>query len=544
MTTFSSVKLYNRCRFRTNTSPPYTYSEYEEADLHKPIWTNSNLPPELNSSDLLGTYSDLTPRKGRELSEMELPIEMMRLFGQAATYQAPRFLEITYSGTVIYGWIDSVDSIATKGPKVNTLIRWHVDYWLTAQRMNHRISSQSLTKQPVALGQGRVKRGLEASARPDPTVPRKWTIKSTNNIAGWDKPYIVVYYTSSNYSYLNTFPVGGSIENYGPCMDKFDAYNGNMIARMGLSSAAIIGIWVCPFNPIPTGSVQNDGTYYWYNSPFLANIVTVTLTVTETTTDDHIKTVVTDAYGNVAGTLPWGITYDKIHTTLDIGTTGANAIIEFGKGLVVGNAVYGEVISIPLPAIPVFSNAMNDYVFSGQRSYDLEMAKQNNERGLINGIANAGQGAVAGAVMGSIVPGVGTAIGAVAGAGFTAAGAGINFALQAHYDNKAQEATDRLMANQALNTVIGAGGPNWYYYSHSMAVITMERDSVSEAELSTEQTELGFITDYYETDCQTLILNGGGFRIEGVQVKGDILPEGRAYIQALFARGVHIDLIG
>ena len=71
----------------------------------------------------------------------------------------------------------------------------------------------------------------------------------------------------------------------------------------------------------------------------------------------------------------------------------------------------------------------------------------------------------------------------------------------------------------------------------------MVRDSESAAELSLEQSELGYITDSQIADCSTLIAAGGGIRIEGVEVKGNILPEGKAYIAALFARGVHLDIL-
>ena len=546
--------MYNRCRFRNRTTPPYTYAEYEESDLHKPIWTNANLPPELNSADLDGTYTDLTPRKGRELSEMELPINMMRLFGQAATYQMPRFLEITYSGSVIYGWIDSVDTIASKGPNVNTLIRWHVDYWLTAQRMNHRISLQSLSKQPVTLGQGRVKRGLEASARPDPSNPRRWVTKDVKSLSE-GKWVLIYYHAQSGNNYIVTYEMNGTITNHNRSFTTTETYNNTVLDTINIDPDDVFGIWAVPWRIGTAYSIQDGVTpdgqnvSWYYGDPTSTAVRSFPLT--ETTNDDHIKTVITDFYGNAAATLPWGMHYNYYSETIDIGTSGCNLIIRFAyvppspDPTVVYPPVEGGVVTISCPSIPLFSNALSSYILSGQYKYDRDTADYARQQAAYSGIANVGQSILSGAVAGTIAaPGIGTVAGAVGGAVASLMGTVTDYAVGTTFDEKSLQATYKLMADQATNAIIGAGGPKWLLGSDCYAVVRMERDSVSEAELSTEQTELGFITDYYETDCQTLILNGGGFRIEGVQVKGDILPEGRAYIQALFARGVHIDLIG
>ena len=71
----------------------------------------------------------------------------------------------------------------------------------------------------------------------------------------------------------------------------------------------------------------------------------------------------------------------------------------------------------------------------------------------------------------------------------------------------------------------------------------MTADAVSKAEIEAEQSELGFVTDTYAANCSTIVSQGGGLRIEGLEVKGDLSREGRDYISTLFARGVHLDLI-
>ena len=77
----------------------------------------------------------------------------------------------------------------------------------------------------------------------------------------------------------------------------------------------------------------------------------------------------------------------------------------------------------------------------------------------------------------------------------------------------------------------------------SWKIVKLVRDAESAAELTAEQSELGYITDTFAADCSTIISTGGGLRIEGLEVKGAISREGREYIAALFARGVHIDIL-
>ena len=99
------------------------------------------------------------------------------------------------------------------------------------------------------------------------------------------------------------------------------------------------------------------------------------------------------------------------------------------------------------------------------------------------------------------------------------------------------------MSNQASNVIINGGGCSCWSMDKVWKLICLTRDPVSAAELTAEQSELGYITDTYAADCSTIVATGGGLRIEGLEVKGAISREGREYIAALFARGVHIDIL-
>ena len=111
-------------------------------------------------------------------------------------------------------------------------------------------------------------------------------------------------------------------------------------------------------------------------------------------------------------------------------------------------------------------------------------------------------------------------------------------------NDEKMKANNRLLSNQAGSVLISGGGDAWKTSLYgSWNIVALVRDSESAAALSAEQAEMGYITDMFVSDCTSLISGGGGLRIEGLEITGDMNREGKAYIQALFARGVHLDLI-
>lgn len=567
MVTYPSVILYERAAFRKSNGPPITYQYYEEGDLHRPYWpTSGGIPPTyLDPALKLHELTNITPKKGREYSEMEVPISFTSLDNLASTLKAPRFLMIReLNSYVIFGWIDDAIPIATKGPNANTLIRWHPDYWLTYCAMAWMKVQQGIgTKTPLTFGQGRVKRGPATMARPDPSAPRRWVYKNSISLKSlYTGDYTgnwAIFLISNNTgtwssNKLAMFPIGGTITGSGNCPTRTEIFNGTIITMLNTTSDKILGAWFSPVPPgiIASANVVNGGGKYWYEIDYRGTTAqTAWISVSEYTTSDTRKAIVLDQLGNAIATLPWGITFNRLKLQVDIGVNGAQLIIGFiDYDPTDPTTDYapvetdGRSVSMPLAAIPLFSNAMSDYVFSGQRSYDMEYAQLQAERTLWSGVANTGSSAIGGAIAGSAAaPGVGTVAGAVAGASSSLIGSAIGFAIGAHYDVKAQEAVDKLTANQAGSVVQYGGGDYAIESAYGACVVIMDADAVSKAELEGEQGQLGYICDAYTSNAGTLIANGGGLRIEGLQIDGDISPEGKASIQALFARGVHIDII-
>lgn len=541
---FSQVTIYREC---ADSGTVYT-----ENGLHRP-YQITNL-----TGTTIQTFIDVHPRKSEQYSRMVVPLQ----YKPIGTGQ-PRFLKVTEKsfddyGTevlaTIYGWVDSVKTLTEPDTEsgsnvqldsnlINTEVRWHIDWWLTRQEYSGTRAKYK---------GGRLKRGPASYARPDPSAPRLWTTDSVTQIGNATDRWCIVQYvhTDNGSTRIKTlfWPVGGSIDIGGTTyqgMNLDGIYSGAVEEVFGLDTDSVIGAWISPVPPLKTANLtpvpSTIGLWYAYDE-LMTFPDHFDLTLTAAVTSDSAKYVIVDPYGAVMATAPWGLTFDTVRVAVDIGAAGAGLLLKFLDSTDTADAGEGRETVIPLITVPITSNNWQSYNISGQRAYDLETARIQNEQQLVNGIAGAATAAATGAVMGSIVPGVGTLAGAAVGLGSSLISTGINFGTGSMYQGQTQAAVDRLMSNQANNLAFGAGGASW---ASSVSpgywkLVKMTRDSVSLAELTAEQSELGYLTDTQVADCSTLIAGKGGLRIEGLEVYG-VAPEGARYISNMFARGVHID---
>lgn len=572
------VKLFKECRMKVpDGNGGWEWRDFREDELHRPYISPTSTQASIDdsSSNLLYEGTPTMPRKGRLLSEIELPIEYAKFAGVGSRVSIPKFImldmkadETSAFEVLARGWVDSVEPIATKGPLVNTLIRWHVDYWhtITALEFSARLSP-SYDSRGLSFGRGTFKRGPAGMARPDPGAPRKWVYKSAsrikdiaqNNLGG---DWAIFLVSSSNSGWNNNtikfFPINGSISGSGLCPEIQDIMNGNIITMMGTSSDKIIGAWfsaVAPYNP-PNANIEHNSqsTRFWYSATYTgtSDFTFYGNMPGDVTADDSTRVQLTDMLGNPIYTLPWGMTFNCLKLQVDIGANGSQLIVGFinydpTDPLSPFNEkpeTEGRTAIVPLPAIPLFSNAMSDYVYSGQREFDIDNAKMQREQAVWSGVANLGSSVIGGAVAGSVAaPGAGTIAGAVAGFASGTIGVGANAVISTHYDIKSQEMTDKLVSNQAGGVVQYGGGDYSYRAPFGAAVLITQADPLSKGVLAAEQSEMGYVTDVFTTNCTTVIQSGGPMRIEGLEVKGDLSKEARTYIQQMFARGVHLDLI-
>lgn len=562
---FPDVKIYSKLTIGTTV--------YEEEDLHKPYFTatasRTNFKSFAKDADKLHGFTDVQPRKGKEFSEMELAIAWDEFTG-VKLFETPKLIVIRLSKlnpagayTFVYGWIDDAEPVATKGPQPNTRIRWHVDWWLTWTDYNwFQIAGEPATQKnwsprKVTIGAGRLTRGPAELARPDPSLPRQWVYSGKSiDLTNPKGPAVIVIFNKTGQSGETSINIASwwlndKASDRNPIPIEM-IYSGLTEECMGLDPDSIIGIYFAPFIPIetndPHGHKYQDVMYDWYEKPSgKANALYIQGWEEYEETDDAAKWVVIDPLGTTYATLPWHMKFKSVEMRIDVGTSGASLIITFEEQSKDSHQrlTEGRRIQIPLISAPVTSNAMASYVLSGKQEYDRTMAAIQQEQNFKSGIANAGTGAIGGAIAGSAAsPGLGTLAGLIGGAASSVLGSYFTAEIQKETDKKSFEAMDRYTSNQTSNVIISAGGTAWLLDGTAKwMMVKLKRDPESLEELETEQSELGYVTDSYKTDCSPIIAAGGGLRIEGLEIKGDIPREGKNYISSLFAHGVHIDLI-
>ena len=537
--TFGRVRIYPYLQIQGETA------QYLEEDLHRP--DPSSITNNTFFTDLRDYWVNVAPRAGEELSAMELPATGEQTPAVTYTPDSDKYRFIIVEGATVlnkvYGWIDSISIIVSRGEKKSILVRWHPDWFLT---MGSRSSS--------VYGSGRILRGPASMARPDPSAPRSWRYKSISDlIPNRTSRYCIVEYikTVNNYTTIccawwqigETITVGG---NPYVTINLDGIYHGEIEDEMEIDPDSIIGAWLAPYQPFSTGTVKTtaNGVAWRESDPSKYGSGTLSLPSAGFTTDDNQKSILMDSYGSPAWTVPWGYTIHYCNYMYNIGTGYCSVIYSFNEG---NNAQYNEglVVEVPLITVPITSNAWASYNYSGQREYDITMRNIQKDQAAVNGIANIGTSAINGAIAGTLVAaGPGTVAGALAGIVSSAVGTGVSYVTQGSFDSRTQEAVDKLTANQAGTMIITGGGLGSfekYLINPGDCFIVMERDTESAAELADEQSELGYVTDTFCSDCSTVISGGGGLRIENLTVHG-VGPEAGRYISALFARGVHIDI--
>lgn len=526
---------------------------YTEGSIHKcapkptVLTTGGNLIATLSATPQ--TVIEVVPKNGDALRRMEIstpyvpgPIPTRKELCDPTAAQ-PSFLTMKLDGNTVYGWIDDITSKVHSANQYSYVIDWHVDWWLTAGNL-------------ASYGSGRLLRGPETYARPDPSEPRLWKCKERLPINTSD-PWVTVIYISKSKRLTTRYWQPGHTITIGidsiHTLDWNEAYSGDIADDLELDPDDIVNAYVCPRRPGRAADpifVNADRTCAAYEIG-IGNIATMgasswSIGNVTRATDDSTKYVITDPTGAILATLPWGLSFSSVHYSLDIGTNGGYISIRFADDVphTTNKTGEGRVITVPLQTLPVTSDAWSSYNYSGERTYDKEMKRIQQEQTAANGIAGIGTGIIGGAIAGSMVaPGPGTIAGAAAGAISGVIGLGVGYSSTGNFNKREQAAVDRLKSNQASNVIL-TGNSNVWQNSEIMEgrwyIVALERDPVSAAELTAEHTEIGYITDTILADASTVISGKGPLQIQDLQVSG-LNPEGNRYISAMFARGVHLD---
>lgn len=531
----------------------------------------------------------LRPRKGSTLTSLELPLCYSEVFEMSYLWMQAE----DPSGIIeLFGWIDTCALIATSADAVR--IDWSVDWW------------RSFSGGAV-FGAGRLMRCADADRRrPISTQPRYRTVLKYRDIDDDEsKGYlwvIVSYRETSGERNILTYPifpdrtaqchigVAADINTTDPstvtggyCPSFIQTISGSIPTLLSLNSTSIDGAWISPICPIERREINpypnvgydfiiSSAKYSFVNGAIKLKAASSTaqagapyivknLDIPRADGDDYSQPVmttdtrtyvVTDCYGNIRGTVPYGIPFRYAIGVLDIGNVSCSLKIVFLNapydpiGYPLGKATtQGMSITISLPSVPISSSAYSDYVYSGQRDYEMELASLQNEQNMVHGLSGAIGGAAIGGLVGSIIPGAGTAVGALGGAaagGITgAASAGINYAVDEFiYKDKFQDLEDKKYSNQSGNLMIPGDGFGWLKFYICPQIILLEADSTFQMEFIQHVAQEGYPCDSPVESVSPFITAGGPLQIRNLMITGDIPPVAKRTIKALLETGIRI----
>lgn len=530
---------------------------YTQGCVEVPPSGSKKLPiPDWTSSE------DLRPRRGSTLSEIELPLSYLEVYEMSYLYIEAKDGKTPANTIKIFGWILGVEETASGNEAVK--ITWTPDYWRTYS-------------DKAVYGPGRMIRTSDASKRrPSEFHPIMYTPSLVKEIAdfyqgtqrqSWCYFRAIKTVGGISNAFLYAFPIGA---DFGPDgvpaktgISLQDIYAGALDEYLQITSSTITGIWISNIAPgnypwnsneshftTPSASITGLGNYgalkidelsqmtYYEKIDLGSNLKS----------DDLITYAVIDASGRTIATLPWGKEFRYMYVQLDIGSVGAYLRITFSTSAtfpvdatrLAGSE--GLQVQIPLINVPLTSNAWTDYNFSGQRDYEIEVAKLQNEEQAWKGVASAGQSGIGGAIAGASAGPIGAIAGGFAGLGMGLISPGVNYLIGDIYRDKTQGALDNYYSKQANNLLVPAEGAGWYISTTSAKLISLNADSQSASDYSQM-----IANDGYNCDCAltgagsaSAIATGGPLKIINFNVTGPIPPSAKQSIKLMLEAGIRI----
>ena len=555
----------------------------------------------LTSPDLI--FDELNPQKGELFSSVQIKAPYTDL------YQCS-YLRATYDFNesdplVLYGWIDSVALMSDTTDFPSTRIDWHVDLWRT-------YCSQAEFKTGTVR-----RRPVTANIPPQPYPYRYKEFKGWRdivpNMSGFANEKVWWVYMNFIQEFNNgedteirhiCWPVSsgggapyiaggqGWTARQGPTFN--DVFTGKVDEVLGLSPSAIIACTISPISPVTmegTGYLSSDPFYTTNNVWSLlqvgdAYVFEVSRVPTASNffeefqaamqfshmTDDTDEYLVTGLDGTTLGVLPWGMEVDRYSYRMIDDTTSFYIQIRFLRP---NETFYDEVCATteglcftqPLPLLSVTSNSWSDYVYSGQREYDINMRRLQTTQDVVNGLSNAigmgiqttqmqqlsNQGVLSkyvnpfsggltatGQQFAGTLSRHASMVGLAAGATSMAAGAIQAGAAFAYFNNEYQKWEDYQHAHQIDNIITSGAGTDNIFYGAPIRLVWMSNDEYSIQQRNIDIRLYGAHVTEPTDNCQTLVEVGGPLQITNMTVGGAIPVEAKEYIRAMFSNGVRL----
>lgn len=291
------------------------------------------------------------------------------------------------------------------------------------------------------------------------------------------------------------------------------------------------------YNSVKYGAVYSRNQNYWEYEISVPNLKT----------SERKSWTFTDRDGSPLGVIPWGLMCSTGTARCVVSSTGAYIQFRF-NGL--DSSAEGVQFTAPLPAVDLASNSWSDYLYSGQRDYDIQSRKLANEISLMQGLVGAlGQGAT-GAMLGGLKESAewmptnrsiaNSAIFAGLGAGAGAVGAGLNYLVNESFYDRLQGLEDEKHARQIDALILPGSGWDWLFHGRDYMFVALTPDEYSLNRYDEKVRLNGVDVQEPTADCSALIRGTGPLRIENLIVGGDIPADAKQFIKQKLDKGVRL----
>lgn len=323
-----------------------------------------------------------------------------------------------------------------------------------------------------------------------------------------------------------------------------------------------------------------DGAQYGYGYnasqylPYISSSLESPITTTDT-----VEWMMTDFTGNVFASVPWGLTIKDY--TYRVISTSASAYLEFRFIGGMDAKANGLCYTIPLPSVDIVSNSWSEYVYSGQRDYDIQQRKLATQQALVSGISSGLVNTAFTQALGKervlnkkiidesgrpiharredldkilatgvdvngidwrikrvVNPSFAAGVGVMAGA--SVASAGLEYALGTYFNGRLQDTEDQLQAKQIDSIVANGEGWGWLWNGRPCGFISMVPDDYSLIRFNKSIQLHGVDVSEPTDNCDTLLDAGGPIQIQQAVVTGDVPYQALHYIRQRLAAGVRM----
>ena len=541
----------------------------------------------------------IIPSKERMFSEFKLKeyfSELMTCSYMRITYLIKNSLGVD-TPKIFYGWI--TDVVLTSDAELPvTTISWHIDEWRT-WKANVTFGSGHIKRRPfVDIDSTPIQdyqyRYLElndtgfsihdicpryyhySGSPPDDDAALWWIIFSFNETETVNNTTVtkisrgaVPIWIDFDFTQYDAIADRGSLrfkigangtEVQGLSMS--DVLSGKLDEFAGISPETINGVWLSPwlFDPdtisgtgdlgdpliidyssaivrVKTGyprgfiDITSNGRYPSKHDYVPSSILPYPQKLQSTESERYI---LTDFDGSKALDLPYGMEFDRWTIYLVLEADTAALMVSFRDGI--SGRTEGTVATLPLPTLPINTNALSEYVYSGQRDYDRENRTiESNSSAWKTSATGAGSGAM----MGAFGP-AGLAIGAAGGA----AGGLISYGVEMLYQNdEEQRILDRLKARQSSSLLLGSTSVTVLMRGKGPELKRLIPDPYSLGQIANTRAQFGVSVDELSASVDTLIRTSsptGYYNIQNLIVSGDLPVSAKRWIRTKFASGVRL----